>query len=109
MLAAVLLFAGFHWFSLPVWACACGFALWLVKDIAAYPFLKSAYGGAKPTGTESLVGAAGTATERLDPRGFVRIGPELWKAESAAPVEAGGAVRVTGFEGMTVRVEPDPQ
>ena len=106
-LAAVLLAAGYRWFSLPAWACATGFAVWLAKDILAYPFLKSAYEGARPTGTESMVGAVGTATERLAPRGFVRIGPELWTAESAVPVEAGRTVRVTGFEGMTARVEPD--
>ena len=106
-LAAALLFAGFLWFSLPVWACACGFALWLVKDFVAYPFLKSAYEGAQATGTESMIGAVGTAVERLDPKGFVRIGPELWQAESATPVEAGRTVRVTGFDRMTARVEPD--
>ena len=45
--------------------------------------------GAKPVGQESMVGLVGTATEDLCPRGQVRIGPELWRAESSKAVLAG--------------------
>ena len=103
-----LLAAGAYWFSLPLWACALGLALWLVKDAIGYPFLKSAYEGSKPTGLKSLIGALGTAREDLRPAGLVRIGPELWRAESAVPVKAGQVVQVAGCEGMTLRVVPGP-
>lgn len=104
-LAGLLLLAVTSWFSLPAWAGALGFLLWLVKDILVYPYLKSAYEGPQPTGVESLVGAVGTATENLAPRGTVRVRAELWQAESREPVQAGESVRITGCRGMTVQVE----
>lgn len=108
VIVSALLAAGTYWFSLPRWACALGLAFWLVKDAALYPFLKSAYEASKPTGPESLIGALGTAREDLRPRGFVRIGPELWRAESSVPVRAGQVVQVSGCEGMMLRVVPGP-
>ena len=107
-IVSALLAAGAHWFSLPLWACVLGLAFWLVKDAALYPFLKSAYEGSKPTGPESLIGALGTAREDLHPGGLVRVGPELWRAESTVPVRAGQVVQVSGCEGMMLRVIPSP-
>ncbi len=107
-IVSALLAAGAHWFSLPLWACALGLAIWIVKDASLYPFLKSAYEGSKPTGPEAMIGSLGTAREDLRPGGLIRIGPELWRAESAVPIEAGQVVQVTGCEGMTLRVAPGP-
>ena len=107
-IVSALLAGAAYWFSVPLWACALGLALWLAKDGALYPFLKSAYKGAKPTGPESMIGSLGTAKEDLRPGGLVRIGPELWRAESSVPVDVGQLVRVTGCEGMTLHVEPRP-
>ena len=95
-----------YWFSLPGWTIPTAAAVWVVKDVLLYPALKTAYEGAKPVGQESMVGLVGTATEDLCPRGQVRIGPELWRAESSEAVLAGHPVRVTGSEGMTMLVEP---
>ncbi len=96
---------GTIWFRLPDWTVPLAVALWVVKDLLLYPFVGFAYEGSKPSGPESMVGAVGTATEDFSSGGFVKIGPELWRAESAAPVRAGGIVRVTGCDGMTLRVE----
>lgn len=85
------------------------FAFWVIKDLALYPLLRSAYAGGHPDGTESLIGALGTARERLDPDGYVRIGGELWRAEvspDSAPVEMGEAVRVRAVRNLTLQVEP---
>ncbi|MDE0629639.1 MAG: NfeD family protein [Bryobacterales bacterium] len=98
---------GAYWFSLPAWMIPTAVAVWVVKDVLLYPALKTAYEGAKPVGQESMVGLVGTATEDLCPRGQVRIGPELWRAESSTTVPAGHAVRVTGSDGMTMLVEPE--
>lgn len=106
MIVSALLAGGAYWFSLPLWACLLGLALWIVKDAAMYPFLKSAYEGSKPTGPATLIGRFGTATQDLRPAGMVRIGPELWKAECAVHVEAGRVVQVAGCDGMTLRVVP---
>ena len=105
-LVATLLAAAAHWLSLPVWACVLGMTVWLVKDVALYPALKRSYRTGGPTGPESMVGALGTANDDLRPSGFVRIGLELWRAESTVPIEAGEDVRVAGCVGMTLLVDP---
>lgn len=103
---AVLVVLAAYWFGLPGWTIPFALGVWIVKDVLMYPFLKSAYEGPKPTGPESMVGSLGTVTEDLCPRGYVKIGPELWRAESAEPIRIGRSVRVTGCEGMTMQVEP---
>lgn len=84
------------------------FAAWVIKDFALYPALRVGYLPSAPDGSASLVGAVGTARERLAPSGYVRVGSELWQAElgrDQAPVEAGGRVRVLSVHGLTLRVE----
>ena len=85
------------------------FAFWVIKDIAMYPLLRNAYAGSSHDAGEALVGALGTARERLDPAGYVRVGSELWRAEVSAehgPVESGAAVRVRAVQNLTLQVEP---
>ena len=87
------------------------FAFWVIKDFALYPLLRSAYAGGRRDGAEALIGALGTARERLDPAGYVRVGAELWRAEVSrehAPVESGAAVRVRVVRNLTLHVEPVP-
>jgi membrane-bound ClpP family serine protease len=84
------------------------FGAWVVKDFLLYPVLRVGYMPSSPDGSGSLVGAVGTARERLAPNGYVRVGSELWQAELAsgqAPVEAGERVRVLAVRGLTLRVE----
>jgi len=83
-------------------------AVFVAKDFALYPVLRVGYQPSAPDGTASLVGALGTARERLDPEGWVRVGAELWRAELAhgqAPLEAGAAVRVVAVDALTLQVE----
>jgi membrane protein implicated in regulation of membrane protease activity len=85
------------------------FAFWVIKDFAMYPLLRDAYAGNLHDAGEALVGALGTARERLDPTGYVRVGSELWRAEVSrehAPVERGAAVRVCAVQNLTLQVEP---
>lgn len=87
------------------------FAFWVAKDFAMYPLLRSAYASSHHDAGEAIVGALGTARERLDPAGYVRVGAELWRAEvppDRAPVESGAAVRVRGVRNLTLLVEPVP-
>ena len=84
------------------------FSLWVAKDFALYPLVRRAYEDGNPSGTDGLVGALGTAKERLDPEGYVRVGSESWRAvlpRDAAPVEAGGTVRVLDVRDLTLFVE----
>lgn len=64
---------------------------------------------ATPTiGRESLVGEMGTAREACAPEGVVVVRGAPWRARAAraALIEAGDRVRVTGIDGLTLRVEP---
>jgi membrane-bound serine protease (ClpP class) len=57
-------------------------------------------------GAEALVGEEGIALAPLDPEGQVRLGGEIWRAHSSAPVAAGARVRVAAVEQLTLMVEP---
>lgn len=95
-------------FDLSLYVAALLLALWLAKDVAMYPLVRIAYEDASPDATESLIGATGTARDRIDPEGWVQVGSELWRAElapGAAPVEGGAPVRVVSVHGLTLDVE----
>ncbi|MEW6646268.1 MAG: nodulation protein NfeD [Pseudomonadota bacterium] len=56
------------------------------------------------SGAEEMLGAAG---EVIDAGGRVRVHSELWQAQSDVPLHAGDKVRVTGRDGLTLRVVPE--
>lgn len=58
------------------------------------------------TGMEGLIGEIGVVRTRLAPRGQVFLRGELWNAEGDGVVEAGESVRITGMDGLTLRVVP---
>ena len=58
------------------------------------------------SGVESLVGAVAVAKTDLNPRGQVFVHGELWEALSEQPVQAGQETKVTGIDGLTLRVAP---
>jgi membrane protein implicated in regulation of membrane protease activity len=82
---------------------------WILKEIVLFPFVRSAYETSDPNATSNLIGKLAVVTKRLEPRGTVRLGPELWGARIAAglePVETGARVCVKSVEGLTLHVEP---
>lgn len=82
--------------------------IWLLKEVVLFPFVRQAYESSDPAATSLLVGKRAVVTERLDPGGRVRIGPELWRAclaPGAEPVDPGGIVCVRSVEGLTLHVE----
>lgn len=109
LLAAGIALALWRWELLPPWLCVGGFFVWLLKDLALYPFLRRVYEIDRRTGAQALIGARGIAQEDLAPTGFVRVRGELWSA-SAFPadraVAAGAEVEIVGAERMTVIVRP---
>jgi membrane-bound serine protease (ClpP class) len=56
------------------------------------------------TGSQGMVGLKGVVTERLAPRGRVRVGDEWWNAVSSLPLEPGVNVEITGVDGLVLRV-----
>jgi membrane-bound serine protease (ClpP class) len=57
-------------------------------------------------GTNTLVDQIAEARTALSPSGTVFLQGEYWNAESEAPVEKGGHVRVVSVEGLKLHVSP---
>ena len=66
----------------------------------------SSYRRRVATGIEEMTGAQGEVTDWHGRRGHVIAHGERWKAISEAPLSRGQPVRVTGVEGLVLRVEP---
>jgi membrane protein implicated in regulation of membrane protease activity len=110
VLAALVLWLLVGHAGLAPWIAATLGTLWVVKDIALYPWLRDAYELGDPDATALMIGRSGEARQRLSPDGYVRVGSELWRAELApgcASVEVGASVRVRSVSGLTLVVEPD--
>jgi membrane-bound serine protease (ClpP class) len=60
------------------------------------------------SGPELIVGRSATVIEACAPDGLVRLGGEVWKAHSSQGAGVGESVRVTGIDGLTLEVEPEP-
>ena len=84
------------------------FGLWVAKDFALYPVLRVALtDSVSADGADALVGAIGTVTRPFEPTGYVRLGSELWRAETAPehrPIAVGASVRVRATRGLTLEV-----
>jgi len=57
------------------------------------------------TGSEGMIGELGIARTALEPEGQVLIRGEYWTAIAASPVPAGAQVRVSGLDGLKLKVE----
>jgi len=96
--------AAVRWWQLPVGLAAAGAALWLLKDALLFPSLRSAY---EPDGSDAgprPIGELGVAVDA----GWVRVGPELWRARAARGAPAlrpGARVRVVAVDGLELEVE----
>lgn len=93
-------------FDTSAWVAPGLLAAWVVKDMALYPLLRSAYEVNEAPPVERLIGRRGVAVERLAPSGYVRIGGELWRARAsdAAPIAPNLTVEVVGAEGLMLAV-----
>jgi membrane-bound serine protease (ClpP class) len=57
------------------------------------------------TGKEALLGAEAEVVGWEAGEGRVRVAGEIWRAQAAAPLQPGTRVRVTGRDGLVLRVE----
>ena len=60
------------------------------------------------TGASAMVGEIGVAATPLEPRGWVQVHGERWRAVADSPVPAGQTVTVAAVEGLTLRVRKEP-
>lgn len=61
------------------------------------------------TGVEGMLGLPAIAVSELNPSGTVLVRGEYWGAHASAPIVASEPVRITGIDGLTLRVEPQPR
>jgi len=61
------------------------------------------------TGAEGMLGLPAIAVNELNPSGTILVRGEYWSARASARVPASEPVRITGIDGLTLRVEPQPQ
>jgi membrane protein implicated in regulation of membrane protease activity len=90
-------------------AAALVFALWVVKDLALFPRLRSAYEVDERTVVERLIGQQGAAVDELRPSGYVRVRGELWRAEvheGHGGIDAGRMVVVEAVRDTVLLVTP---
>ncbi|MGA9443884.1 MAG: nodulation protein NfeD [Methyloceanibacter sp.] len=78
----------------------------LVLAAAVTRLAISSYRRRVATGIEQMSGALGEVTDWHGDRGHVIAHGERWKAISEAPLSTGQPVRVTGVDGLVLRVEP---
>jgi len=98
------------WIDIPLWLVWGLVALWVVKDVAMFPFVWPAYHPDHLVGAKSIVGARGIAKDRLAPSGYVWVRGELWQAEvmgGYSPIDSGEGVRVRGIRGLRLLVQAD--
>ena len=61
------------------------------------------------TGQEEMIGSSGNVVEWDGENGRVRVHGEIWSARSTGSLPPDRRIRVTGMEGLTLVVEPEPQ
>ena len=85
------------------------FGFWVLKDLLLFPVTRIGYErGGQQQGADALPGRLGHVQEDVDAErsGWVRVGPELWRAVSAGPALAAGTrVRVVEVRGLVLLVE----
>ncbi len=90
--------------DIPLW----GLSL-MVTALGVYSYITYRLGrkalDKKPM-TSPEVGSRGRTTTPLAPKGYVRVGGELWRASSSSFIDAGKEVAVVGMDGMTLLVSP---
>jgi membrane-bound ClpP family serine protease len=98
-----------HWWDLSPRLAVAFLVIWVLKDLALFPFVRKAYEPRSGGGADALLGAIASARDRLDPEGYVRVGHELWRARvRGGAIEKGGTVRVVEVQGLTLVVEAVP-
>ncbi len=101
-----------QWISIPSWLVWCLIGLWVAKDLILYPFVWRAYDWEPSGGSDMMTGLRGIAKERIDPSGYIIVRGELWQArliENGVAIEKGENVLVKVREGLTLRIEHDPE
>ncbi|MDY7018859.1 MAG: NfeD family protein [Chloroflexota bacterium] len=92
--------------DIPLWALIVLMAVLGACFFTTYWLGKTALNKTPSVSLQTLIGTKGKTTTMLEPRGYVRIGNELWQAKAESDISGGVEVTVVGVEGMTLLVRP---
>ena len=96
-----------QWLEIPTTVTWTLIGCWVGKDIALFPFLWRFYDPSQQSDRYRMIGRKGLALTRLDPKGYVRIRSERWRADIAKEsnaIEKGEAVCVVAIDGLKLTV-----
>jgi membrane-bound serine protease (ClpP class) len=74
------------------------FTVWLALKARRRPVV---------SGHAEIIGASGTALADFERDGWAQVRGETWRVVSTKPLASGQKLRVSGIDGLTLRVEPD--
>lgn len=93
--------------NIPVWLLVTIMVTWAAYSYFSFRCGKEVIGQTPAVGPETLVGMKCRTIEPLLPYGYVRVGPELWRAHSiAGNVDRGTEVVIVNVKGLTLVVKP---
>jgi membrane protein implicated in regulation of membrane protease activity len=93
----------------PIWS-AVVLVVWVIKDLAIFPWVRAGYENSPSTGVERLIGMTAVTQGTLAPTGYVRINGELWRAQvdpADGPIPENTRVRVEDAQGLTLVVRDE--
>ena len=92
--------------DLPWWLALAGVGVFVLRDLALYPAMRSVF---TPASSPHPIGERGVVVTALRPEGMVRVRGELWRARAIdGELEAGQEAVVTAARGLTLLVKrPD--
>ena len=61
------------------------------------------------SGREDIIGAQGVVLDDMQNEGWARVRSENWRVVSRVPLARGQEIRVTGIDGLTLSVKPEPE
>jgi membrane-bound serine protease (ClpP class) len=73
------------------------FTVWLALKARRRPVV---------SGHVEIIGASGTALSDIEREGWAQVRGETWRVVSTARLASGEKLRVSGVDGLTLRVEP---
>jgi membrane-bound serine protease (ClpP class) len=93
--------------NLPPWIIAILLSVLLGVSYFTYHMGRRALRKKMISGLEAIIGSEGTVMESFNRTGYVKVGNELWKAETSQPVEKGDIVVVKAVKGLKIEVAPE--
>lgn len=76
----------------------------LIYSFYTYRMGRRALSGPLLVAPEAIIGCEGIVATSLDPKGFVKVKGELWRASSESTLEVGDEIIVTGIDGIKLKV-----